>query len=75
MKRGRTEEEVTYTSINRELTLLRAMFNVLIKAGRAKKNPVSLVTFFEMVVKVSLCLCRIFVHHRVPEGTEKSFFI
>ena len=38
---------MTYTSINRELALLRAMFNVLIKAGKARKNPVSLVTLFE----------------------------
>ena len=45
---GRTEKEVTYTSINRELALLRSMFNVLIKAGKAKKNPVSLVTLFEL---------------------------
>jgi len=49
--RGRTEEEVTYTSINRELALLRAMFNHLIKAGKATKNPVSFVTFFEEVQK------------------------
>jgi len=46
---GRTEAEVTYTSINRELALLRAMFNVLIKAGKANKNPVSLVTLFDEV--------------------------
>ena len=39
MDRGRTEAEVTYTSINRELALLRAMFNVLIKAGKARKTP------------------------------------
>jgi integrase len=44
---GRTEAEMTYTSINRELALLRSMFNVLIKAGKARKNPVSLVTLFE----------------------------
>jgi len=51
MKKGRTEEEVTYTSINRELAFLRSMFNILIKAGKAKKNPVSLVTFFEEIQK------------------------
>lgn len=51
MDRGRTEKEVTYTSINRELAFLRSMFNVLIKAGKAKKNPVSLVTFFEEIQK------------------------
>lgn len=51
LKRGRTEEQVTYTSINRELALLRAMFNVSIKAGKAKKNPVALVTIFEEIQK------------------------
>lgn len=51
MRRGRTEDEVTYTTINRELSLLRAMFNVLIKAGKATKNPVSLVTLFEEIEK------------------------
>ena len=50
-KQGRTDAEVTYTTINRELALLRAMFNVLIKAGKAAKNPVSLVTLFEEVEK------------------------
>jgi len=30
---------------------LRSMFNVLIKAGKAKKNPVSLVTFFKEIQK------------------------
>jgi len=30
---------------------LRSMFNVLIKAGKAKKNPVSLVTFFQEIQK------------------------
>jgi len=50
-KQGRTDAEVTYTSINRELALLRAMFNVLIKAGKATKNPVSLVTLFEEIEK------------------------
>ena len=43
---GRTESELTYTTINRELALLRKMFNVLIKSGKASKNPVSLVTMF-----------------------------
>ncbi len=47
----KTESEVTYTSINRELAFLRSMFNVLIKAKKAKMNPVSLVTFFEEVQK------------------------
>ena len=50
-KRGRTEAEVTHTTINRELAFLRAMFNVLIKAGKATRNPVSLVTFFEEIQK------------------------
>jgi len=48
---GRDISEVTYTSINRELALMRSMFNVLIKAGKARKNPVSLVTLFEEVEK------------------------
>lgn len=47
MKGGRSEEEVSYTTINRELALLSAMFNVLIKAGKANRNPVRLVTRFE----------------------------
>lgn len=47
----RNEDEVTYTTINRELALMRAMFNVLIKAGKATKNPVSMVTFFEEIEK------------------------
>jgi integrase len=51
LKQGRAEDEVTYTSINRELALMRTMFNVLIKAGKAIKNPVSLVTFFEEIQK------------------------
>jgi len=48
---GRNETEITYTTINRELALLRSMFNVLIKSGKAKKNPVSLISFFEEVQK------------------------
>jgi len=51
MAQGRTEAEVTYTSINRDLYLLRSMFNDLIKAGKAKTNPVSFVTLFEEVQK------------------------
>ena len=35
LKRGRNETELSFTSINRELALLRKMFNVLIKAGKA----------------------------------------
>lgn len=42
---------MTYTSINRDLALLRVMFNVLIKAGKARKNLVSLVTLFGEVQK------------------------
>jgi integrase len=49
LKQGRDVTEITYTTINRELALLRAMFNVLIKANKAVKNPVSLVTLFEEV--------------------------
>jgi integrase len=51
LKQGRNETEVTYTSINRELAFLRSMFNVLIKSGKARTNPVTLVKFFEEVQK------------------------
>lgn len=51
IKHGRNITEVTYTSINRELALMRTMFYVLIQAGKAKKNPVSLVTLFEEIQK------------------------
>jgi len=47
MKKSRTEAEVTYTTINRELALLRKMFNELIAAKKATRNPVSLVTMFD----------------------------
>ncbi len=43
---GRTEKEVTFSSINRELAIMRAMYNELIKAGKAVRNPVSLVKMF-----------------------------
>ena len=46
-ERGRHPSQVSYTQINRELALLRAMFHKLIKAGKAKINPVSFVTLFE----------------------------
>jgi len=49
LKQGRTEEELTYTTINRELALMRKMYNVLIEAGKAKKNPVSLVKLFDEI--------------------------
>jgi integrase len=67
---GRTEKEVTYTSINRELAFLRFMFNVHFKAGKAKKNPVSLVTFFEETQKK-----RVLTHEEedlIIEAIEKS---
>ena len=51
LKQGREGHEVTYTSINRDLAFMRTMFNVLIKAGKATKNPVSLITFFEEAQK------------------------
>jgi integrase len=50
-KQGRAKEELTFTTINRELAFLRSMFNALIKAGKANKNPVSLVQFFEEIQK------------------------
>ena len=51
ISRGRDVSEVTYTSINRELALMRSMYNVLIKAGKVRRNPVALVTFFEETEK------------------------
>lgn len=51
LKQGRNITEMTYTSINRELALMRSMYNVLIKAGKAHMNPVSLVTLFDEVEK------------------------
>lgn len=51
LKQGREEHEISYTTINRELAIMRAMYNVLIKAGKVIRNPVSLVTFFEEVQK------------------------
>lgn len=68
--KGRAEAEVTYTSINRELALLRAMFNVLIKAGKAKKNPVALVTFFEEIQKERILTPE--EEDRIMEAIEKS---
>lgn len=50
-KQGRTKDELTFTTINRELAFLRSMFNVLIKTGKAQKNPVYLVTLFEEIQK------------------------
>lgn len=50
-KGGRLERECSFTSINRELALLRSMFNQLIKASKARKNPVQLVKMFEEVQK------------------------
>ena len=70
MKCGRTEAEVTYTSINRELALLRAMFNVLIKAGKANKNPVSLVTLFDEVQRERVLTYD--EEDRIVEEIEKS---
>lgn len=50
-KQGRSPLEMTFTTINRELALMRAMFNLLIKAGKARMNPVSLVTMFDEIEK------------------------
>jgi integrase len=47
LEQGRSKSELSFTSINRDLALLRSMINVLIKAGKARINPVSLVTMFE----------------------------
>ena len=68
--RGRTEAEVTYTSINRELALLRTMFNVLIKAGKARKNPVSLVTLFDEIQRERVLTYD--EEDRIIEAIEKS---
>jgi integrase len=51
LKQGKDEHEITYASISRELAFRRTMFNVLIKAGKATKNPVFLITFFEEIQK------------------------
>jgi len=51
LKHGRTEAELSFTSINRELAFMRKMFNILIASGKTNKNPVSLVTFFDEVEK------------------------
>ena len=70
MDGGRTEAEVTYTSINRELALLRSMFNVLIKASKARKNPVSLVTLFEEIQKERILTYD--EEDQIVEAIEKS---
>ena len=44
--KGKTESEITYAAINRELALLRHFFNMAIKWGLADKNPVSGVKMF-----------------------------
>jgi len=49
LKQGRSESELSFTTINRELALMRKMFNVLIQAGKATNNPVSLVRLFDEV--------------------------
>ena len=51
LKAGRTEKELSYTNVNGDLRVMRAMFNVLIKAGKATKNPVHLVSMFQEVEK------------------------
>jgi integrase len=53
MDRGRDSKEVTYTTINRELALMRKMFNEMIKDKyiNVKMNPVSLVDGFEEIEK------------------------
>lgn len=63
-KGKRTEAECTFTSINRELALMRTMFNNLIKAGKAKQNPVHLISLFEEVQKERIL---------TPEETAKIF--
>ena len=44
--KGKTESEITYAAINRELALLRHFFNMSIKWGLADKTPVSGVKMF-----------------------------
>ncbi len=51
VKSGRTEDQIRDTTVNRELALLRAMFNQLIRVGKATKNPVKLVTLFDEIEK------------------------
>ena len=51
--RGRNPEEITFSTINRELALMRKMFNELIKDKycKVKMNPVSLVSTFDEIEK------------------------
>jgi integrase len=51
--RGRDLEEVTHSTINRELALMRKMFNEMIKDKyiNVKMNPVALVDGFEEIEK------------------------
>lgn len=70
VEHGRTENEVTYTTTNRELALLRSMFNVLIKAGKAKRNPVSMITFFEEIQKERVVTPE--EEQRIFEAIEKA---
>jgi integrase len=53
LDRGRETEEISYTTINRELALMRKMFNEMIKDKyiNVKMNPVSLVDGFEEIEK------------------------
>lgn len=53
LDRGRDPEEITYSTINRELALMRKMFNEMIKDKyiNVKMNPVALVNGFEEVEK------------------------
>jgi len=48
---GRSESECSFSSINRELALMRKMFNELIKEQKAINNPIRFVDFFEEVPK------------------------
>jgi len=64
IKQGRIEAECSFTSVNRELALMRSMFNRLIRSGKAQYNPVSLVKMFEEVCKERVL---------TPEETVKIF--
>ena len=53
LDRGRDPEEITYSTINRELALMRKMFNEMIKDKyiNVSMNPVALVNGFDEVEK------------------------
>jgi integrase len=43
---GKDERDISFTSINRELALLKHLFNILIRNGKSDKNPVKGIKMF-----------------------------